>query len=105
MFLGEHTCMYYQVHGVCRQAFYILPSPSPPQPSPLLSFQLSRQTRMEMLAMQAKFLLNLWLCNFLLDKAGVPQAQAAVGARACATDQDVNKLTAKLGSGLSTGGR
>ena len=22
MFLGEHTCMYYRVHGVCRQAFY-----------------------------------------------------------------------------------
>ena len=83
----------------------LLPSTSPPQPSLLLSFQLSRQTCVEMLAMQAKFLLNLWLCNLLLDKAGVPLAQAAVGASACATDQDVNKLTAKLGSGLSTGGR
>ena len=43
--------------------------------------------------------------KFLLDKAGVPQAQAAVGASASATEQVVKKLAAKLGSGLSTGGR
>lgn len=44
---------------------------------------------------------------FLLGtcKVGVPQAQAAVGGIASATDQDVTKLTTKLGSGLSTGGR
>lgn len=58
-----------------------------------------------MLAMQAKFFLDPWLCNFLLDKTRLPQAQAAVGACASSTDQDVNKLATKLGSGLSTGGR
>ena len=99
--------MYYQIHGVCRQAFHILPSPSPPQPSLPLSFQFSRHTRVEMLAtcMQAKFFLDPWLCNFLLDKAGLPPAQVAVGASASTADQGVNKLTANLGSGLSTGGR
>ena len=88
-------------------ALPFLPSPLVPlpQPSLFLSFQLSQQTHVEMLAMQAKFLLNLLLCNFLLDKAGVPQAQAAVGASASSTEQDVNKLAAKFGSGLSTGGR
>ena len=91
----------------CTQAFHILSSPSPPQPSFPLSFHFSRQTRLEMLAtcMQAKFFLDPWLYNFLLDKAGLPQAQAAVGASASATDPDVTKLAIKLGSGLNTGGR
>ena len=55
--------------------------------------------------MQAKFFLDPWLCNFLLVKTRLPQAQAAVGASVSATDPDVNKLATKLGSGLSTGGR
>ena len=55
--------------------------------------------------MQAEFFLDPWLCNFLLDKAGLPPAQVAVGASASTADQGVNKLTANLGSGLSTGGR
>ena len=58
-----------------------------------------------MLAMQAKFFLDPWLCNFLLVKTRLPQAQAAVGASVSTTDPDVNKLATKLGSGLSTGGR
>ena len=95
----------------CRQAFHILPPlphpASPPQPSFSLSFHLSRQTHLEVLAtcMQAKFFVDPWLYNLLLDKAGLPQAQAAVGASASATEQDVNKVAAKFGSGLSTGGR
>ena len=56
--------------------------------------------------MQAKFFLDPWLCTFLLDEAGLPPAQVAVGASASTTDQGVNKLPANLlGSGLSTGGR
>ena len=55
--------------------------------------------------MQAKFFFDPWLYHFLLDKVGLPQAQAAVGASASATDPDMNKLPIKLGSGLSTGGR
>ena len=93
----------------CRQAFHILPPPppSPPQPSFSISFHLSRQTHLEVLAtcMQAKFFVDPWLYNLLLDKAGLPQAQAAVGASASATDPDVTKLAIKLGSGLNTGGR
>ena len=58
-----------------------------------------------MLAMQAKFFLDPWLYNFLLDKTRLPRAQAAVGASVSAADPDVNKLPTKLGSGLSTGGR
>ena len=58
-----------------------------------------------MLAMQAKFFLDPWLCNFLSDKTRLPQAQAAVGASVSAADPDVNKLATKVGSGLSTGGR
>ena len=55
--------------------------------------------------MQAKFFVDPWLYNLLLDKAGLPLAQAAVGASASATDPDVTKLAIKLGSGLNTGGR
>ena len=55
--------------------------------------------------MQAKFFLDPWLYNFLLDKTRLPRAQAAVGASVSAADPDVNKLPTKLGSGLSTGGR
>ena len=100
--------MYYQIRWDAGKHFiFCPPPPSHPQPSFSLSFLLSRQTHSEVLAtcMQAKFFVDPWLYNLLLDKAGLPQAQAAVGASASATDPDVNKLATKLGSGLSTGGR
>ena len=100
--------MYYQIRWGAGKHFIFCPPP--PLFNPLFH---SHSTFLDKLVWKCllrvcrlNFFLDPWLYNLLLDKAGLPQAQAAVGASASATDPDVNKLaTIKLGSGLSTGGR